>query len=94
MNEANEYKVLLKAKARDNMFKTPFQNKAVELTLITYMHNILDDNVTLVLCYDGNKRKYTYTGDDAIDMAISISKDVSISYKQKMKDAVMNELIF
>lgn len=97
LDKANRYKILLKAYSRDSGWKTPFDNSVKDISLITYVHNIVDDGITLVICYDGNRRKYTYMSDnevDAIDIVTVLSKQMSKDYTADMENEVMNQLIF
>lgn len=97
---STEYIIMLKARAKSNG-STPFDDKAKTLTRIEYVHNIADNEITLILCFDNNDKMYTYIpnsdselNEDVISVIEAISRQASIDHGQKIKDEFMNELIF
>lgn len=83
--KANEYKILLQARAKDNLLMTPFENKAKDLSMIKYMHDVINNGITLTACYDGSSKVYTYMPEyeaEAIEMVYIISKSLNNDYTE------------
>ena len=97
-DDANKFRVEMKAKAKDADGRTPFQNHEVyHLSRIEYAHDVDTNEIKIMTWYKGSDNRYEYTCSDntmCVEMMQVISMQMDDKYREEIENRKLDRLIF